>query len=384
MKRYIEIVYDNSGSMNHFIGDRAKYEIAQELFEREILPTVGFRGDEVVLRLLSRNCEYGRSMAESLTRQFGNDRKAMIKKIKTIKHDQSTPLFYTIFDAIQACKSQVADECLIFVLTDGDDTCSVKMVDLIDQQMIDKYVKFYKVLLVQLAVESSISSNNLTALTSYLGGQTVKLGRTNTVSEMRNKMRWALKTSGFSMKLPLEHCYDRQEGPEQSWEELKTLGIDFHQALLLYNKELLSWEPSAHKQVTALELAELKFLFGLCFKTGLPDSLVSTMLAQLKRPYYYSHDCIYWDFSVARWKYFIPQNKLEQMDNPNAQYEDQLSISNRLEYFEKEPENYYEHRIYRVEFNNNAINTSFSLRQSDLGDKVIDLKPGDLVKFCNF
>lgn len=380
MKRYIEIVYDNSGSMKNFIGGRAKYEIAQELFEKEILPTVGKAGDEVVLRLLSTNCDYNRSLGESLTKQFGNNRIAMLNRIKAIQHDQMTPLLYTIYDAIQACKNQIADECLIFVLTDGDDTCQVKMANLIDQQTIDKYVKYYKVLLVQLAVDSSISSNNLTAITSYLGGQSVRLGRSSNVSDMRNKMRRALKTSGFSSRLPLEHCYEEQFGPEQSWAELKAMGIDFYQALLLYNKDLLSWEPTKNKQVTALEFAELKFLYGLCFKTGLPDSYVITMLAQLKRPYYYSYDCIYWDFSVARWKYFIPQNKLEQMENPDAQYEDQVGISNRLEYVKKEPENYYEYEIYKVELNNTK-RTSFSLREADLGERVINLKPGDLVKF---
>jgi hypothetical protein len=36
MKRYIEIVYDNSGSMENRVGNKLKYEIAQELFEKEI------------------------------------------------------------------------------------------------------------------------------------------------------------------------------------------------------------------------------------------------------------------------------------------------------------------------------------------------------------
>ena len=36
MKRYIEIVYDNSGSMKNRVGNKLKYEIAQELFEKKI------------------------------------------------------------------------------------------------------------------------------------------------------------------------------------------------------------------------------------------------------------------------------------------------------------------------------------------------------------
>jgi hypothetical protein len=68
------------------------------------------------------------------------------------------------------------------------------------------------------------------------------------------------------------------------------------------------------------------------------------------------------------------------MENPDAQYEDQVGISNRLEYVKKEPENYYEHEIYKVELNN-TIRTSFFLREADIGERVINLKPGDLVRF---
>jgi len=62
MKRYIEIVYDNSSSMNGRVGNRKKCEIAQELFERDILPSIGLRGDEVILRLLRNGCKEGTSL----------------------------------------------------------------------------------------------------------------------------------------------------------------------------------------------------------------------------------------------------------------------------------------------------------------------------------
>jgi hypothetical protein len=380
MKRYIEIVYDNSGSMTNHIGNKTKYEIAQELFEKEILPTVAMKGDEVVLRLLRKGCESEKSHAESLTLQYGTNRKAMLSRIKTINHDQSTPLFYTIYDSIEACKKETADQYLIFVLTDGDDTCGVKINELIDQDLIDKYVKFYKVLLVQLAIDSKISSNNLTALTSYLGGQTVVLGRNDSGSAMRNKMKKALNSSGFSLKLPLEHCYENQPGFEKSWDELESIGIDFHQALLLYNKDVLSWQPQISKQVSALELAELKFLFGLYFKSCLPDGLVLTMLAQLKKPYYYSHDCMYWDFATARWKYFIPQNIINQMENPDASTEDSINGMIENNHYQRHLETYYYYQVYEVELGE-TIMPSFVLRPKGKGDWSIELKPGDLITF---
>ena len=302
MKRYIEIVYDNSGSMTDRIGNKTKYEVAQDLFEKEILPTIGLKGDHIILRLLGDECNTTASEKHVLTVNGVNNRKDMLSKIKSVNHDKGTPLFYTIADSIEACKNERADEYLIFVITDGDDTCGTKIEELISQDLLNKYVKFYKILLVQLAIDSDLSKNNLTAFASYLGGQTVILDRGESVSAMRSKMKKALSVSGFLVKLPLEHCYDSQPGFNLSWEEVAITGIDFHQALLLYNKNILSWQPEFTISVSTLQLAELKFLFGLYFKTGLEDSMIKTMLAQLKIPYYYSHDCIYWDFLASRWK----------------------------------------------------------------------------------
>jgi len=43
--------------MNDRVGNKKKYEIAQELFEKDILPSIGLRGDQVLLRLLRNGCE---------------------------------------------------------------------------------------------------------------------------------------------------------------------------------------------------------------------------------------------------------------------------------------------------------------------------------------
>lgn len=380
MKRYIEIVYDNSGSMTDRIGNKTKYEIAQDLFEKEILPTIGLKGDHIILRLLGDECNTTASEKHVLTMNGVNNRKDMLSKIKSLDHDKGTPLFYTIADSIEACKNERADEYLIFVITDGDDTCGTKIEEIISQDLLDKYVKFYKILLVQLAIDSDLSKNNLTAFTSYLGGQTVVLDRGESVSAMRSKMKKALSVSGFSVKLPLEHCFDSQPGFNLSWEELATSGIDFHQALLLYNKNILSWQPEFILSVSTLQLAELKFLFGLYFKTGLEDSMIKTMLAQLKRPYYYSHDCIYWDFLAARWKYFIRQNIVKQMDNPDALHEDfpEETIS---EITDNKPLDLYdEQQVYKVAFGPTIAPTFQLIPMGDF-DWSISLKPGDLVKF---
>ena len=387
MKRYIEIVYDNSGSMNDRVGGKKKYEIAQELFEKDILPTIGFRGDHVVLRLLRTSCEDSISRTEILPTQ----RNLMLNRIKGISHDQSTPLFYTIYDAVEACRNFRADEYLIFVLTDGDDTCGTMIKDLIDEDTLKKYVRFYKVLLVQLAVDSPISRNNLTAFTNALGGQAISLDSSDSISQMRKKLKLALNVSGFSNKLPLEHCFDKLPGFDLSWDEIENSGISFHQSMLLYQKGMLTWMPDLIINVRVLQLAELRFLHSLIFKSGIPEDLTRTMLSQLKKPYYYSFDCIYWDFAIARWRYFIQQNSIEQLPNREARFDDFPEKRRNMD-IEKHTQ-YSPNKVYRVElapskapsFQIVPDDENIDLDWADLNNvknkKVRILVPGDKVVF---
>jgi len=367
MKRYIEIVYDNSGSMNDRVGNKKKYEIAQELFEKDILPSIGLKGDQVVLRLLRNGCEDSISIAETLPHQ----RNLMLNRIKGINHDQSTPLFYTVFDSVEACRNIRADEYLIFVLTDGDDTCGVRIEDLIDEDTLKKYVRFYKVLLVQLAVNSPISRNNLTAFTNALGGQAISLDSSDSIPQMRKKLKLALNVSGFTNKFPLEHCFDNLPGFDVAWEEIEEAGINFHQAMLLHQKGLLTWMPDFNLGVSTLQFAELRFLFSLLFKSGIPEDLLKTMLSQLKKPYYYSFDCIYWDFASARWRYFIQQNQIQQLPNKEARFDD-YPERNKMREFDERHSHYLDSETYRVE-QAPTIMPAFQLIREDLAD--LDFKP---------
>lgn len=379
MKRYIEIVYDNSGSMITYVGNRMKYEIAQELFEKEILPSIGLRGDQVVLRLLKDGCESSKSYGEPMP----NQRNSMLTRIKNIKHNLgSTPLFYSVLDSVEACRKVNADEHLIFVLTDGDDTCRVKIEDLIDEETLKKYVRFYKVLLVQLAVNSPISRNNLTAFTNALGGQAISLDSSESMTQMRKKMKVALNTSGFTNKFPLEHCFDNLPGFDIEWEGIEAAGIDFHQAMLLFQKGMLTWIPDFNTSVNTRQYAELRFLFALYFKSGIPEDLLKTMLSQLKKPYYYSFDCIYWDFASARWRYVVKQNKIEQLPNKEARFED--SIDNKIDE-DQEKEMFESRKLYRVNQipMNDISGTKFQLEklESNTEKDIRILRDGDLLKF---
>jgi len=381
MKRYIEIVYDNSGSMTNFVGGKKKYEIAQELFEKEILPSIGIRGDHVVLRLLRNGCKDSISNAETLS----NQRNLMLDKIKGISHLGGTPLFYTVMDAIEACRNVRAEEYKIFVLTDGDDTCQVKLEELIDNRMLKKYVHFYNVLLVQLAVNSPISRNNLTAFTNAIGGQALALDGSDSIPQMRKKLKSALNISGFINKFPLDHCYDKLPGFDLSWDEIEETGINFHQGMFLHQKGLLTWMPDFNTGVSRLQFAELRFLFSLLFKSGVPEDLVKTMLSQLKKPYYYSFDCIYWDFSSARWRYFVQQNQIQQLPNKEAELED-YPRENIEEASEMDNTFYLQGKQYRVKLDYLADVLRYQLvKDKSMSERRPDycktLQDGDLVIF---
>ena len=381
MKRYIEIVYDNSGSMNEKIKNKYKYEVAQELFEQVLLPIIGLPGDEIVLRLLGHQCHLDTSIGTSLTNLYGTDKQGMLQHIKSIYHNGHTPLIHTICDSINACKSAKFDQHCIFVLTDGDDTCSVNIYDLISKEDLEKYVKYFQVLMAQLAVKSKTSRNNLKAISEGIGGVTVLLDDHDDPAIMKEKLKKALSISGINNQFPLEYCFEQLPGPDLTWDDIPNLGIIYTQAYSLFKKKFLSWKPDFNKNVSQLQFAELKFLFALRDKTGLTDILIETMLSQLKKPYYYSHDCIYWDFLNARWKYFKKANKIEQVDNPDAHIADgNEEIDSIKKHYDLKLQSFDDYNVYKVELTNTS-NTSFNLIPKGNTDYNKIIRPGDLLKF---
>ena len=229
-----------------------------------------------------------------------------------------------------------------------------------------------------------MSRNNLTAFTNVLGGQAISLDRSHSISQMRMKLKFALNVSGFTNKFPLEHCFDKIPGFDMDWVQIEAAGINFHQAMLLHQKGLLTWIPDYNLDVSTLQFAELHFLFSLLFKSGLPEDLMKTMLSQLKKPYYYSFDCIYWDFASARWKYIPQQNKVEQLPNPAAMFEDLPEKDKGIEK-DRNDSLYSDYEIYRVKMAPTTA-PAFKLSRNidrDLNNKqkTIKLKPGDLVEF---
>jgi hypothetical protein len=132
---------------------------------------------------------------------------------------------------------------------------------------------------------------------------------------------------------------------------------------------------------------ELDFLYTLRFRNCLPESQVKQMLFQLQKPYYYSFDCIYWDFKERIWKYFPEIPEINLLPNPEAQYEDNVMKETPSDKtFEKEE---FSSNSYIVRLKNyilkNDIIESYILE--DYNYEAINptiLRDGDIVQFTNW
>lgn len=387
MKRYIEIIFDDSGSMNDFVNGEQKHVIAKKLFKEKIIPFLGKKGDIVILRTLGNSCEVGNSNAIKLE----NDINLMMNEIQSINCKKSTPLYYTIKDSIEDCKMASADEKHIFILTDGDDTCGVLPEQVLgkDYFKIKDQVKL-NTILVQFAVNNSLSQNNLSAFSQKFGATNVIINSNDLVdfNFVGNKLNKAFRISGLDKNSPFPHCFENIIGNKVSFNYLELFeGFDFYQVELLHKERLLSWKPNKNKEISATQKGELDFLYTLRFRNQLSESLIKQMLSQLQKPYYYSFDCIYWNFKERVWNYFDEVPQLNVLPNPNAYQADKLE--EELDYQEediqiKEQFKFSEHYLVTETETVGFINEEsfFELNKyKDDAIKIINLNDGDVIRF---
>jgi hypothetical protein len=296
---YFEIVFDDSDSMNDPLAGLTRLEVAKQLFEKEIFPLID-NNTEVAVRLLRNGCG-----GESEYQEFGTNRIECLRFIRGIYATKNTPLFNTMKDALVTTLASGAAEKTIFVLTDGEDTCHVP-IDKVLTKDEQKYFKQINVILAQFAVSGSYAVNQLSHLANTLGAKTFNFasGAGASIASIRTELKTALNVVGMNRNEPLKHCYKELLGKMVDWKYIESMGIQLHQAKLLHYEDFLSWEPKYNDLVSPVELAELKFLYGIRFKTGIGVEMMRTMLSQLVKPYYYNSNCIYWHFEEARWKYF--------------------------------------------------------------------------------
>ena len=317
MKRYIEIVFDDSSSMTEKINYEEKHFIAKELFKKNIAPVIGLPEDKVVLRLLRNSCYAEKSDWELLPNNF----KVICQALDDINtFNKNTPLYKTVSDSISACKNENADEYHIFVLTDGGDNCNTSLESTIDQDDL-RFITFMNVstLVVQFTVDNTTTSNNLSGFAQFLKGRSVSIGNNGETDffSMSKKLTNAIVKSGLSNSEYLPQCFKSITGNDKSWNQIQEFGYLFHLSLVLFNEDILSWQPKMSINVDPLQYAELEFLYSLFFKSGLSFSVAKAMLNKLQKPYYYSYKCIYWDFNQSKWCYFpeSPQINIVQDDS---------------------------------------------------------------------
>lgn len=385
---YFEIVFDDSKSMNNDLADRTRLKVAKELFEKDILPLID-SNTEVAVRLLRREC-YGGSYYQN----FGCDIDECLNFIERIEAiGDCTPLFNTMKDALQSTLDNAAHHKTIFVLTDGGDNCSKSISDVLTNEEL-KYFKQINVILAQFTVSNGGDVNQLSHLANTIGAKTFNFasGAGVSIASIRTELKTALNVVGMNKNEPLRHCFEELPGDLVYWKEIEAMGIQLHQARVLYDEHFLSWKPEYPMRVNPLQLAELKFLFGIRFKTGIGVEMMRTMLSQLVKPYYYNSNCIYWHFEEARWKYFpqpapivvekVVEKEVEKIVEVEVYRNDQRNNSKR----------YYKEEYYRVDdlgFDSNSIAYNFNpdeenyfkLTECDIPKKVVRIKEGDVLKF---
>jgi hypothetical protein len=299
----------------------------------------------------------------------------------------STPLFNTVRDAVEACKKSIADEKIIFVLTDGDDTCNVDPTNFFTPEE-QKFIRTLNVILMQFAINNHITKQNLNLFASQIGAQTFSVGANGRAdfSSMRADLRSGLGNAGF-VSGANRNITPVYPGYMLSWSELNNRGIQIYQAELLFNEGFLSWKPEPNQPLEGKQWSELLFLWSLRFLNGLPLEIVRAMLMHLPKPYAYSQSGMYWDFQKTRW--ITPEAKpAQRLPNPEAKMHDNLNVKNREIESDKlyDEDVYYE--VHQLRQENIAGTPGYKLEKwqckTDIlikPSKLKKLKEGDVVHF---
>ena len=384
---YFEIVFDDSGSMNDPLAGSTRLEVAKELFEKDIFPLIDSNTD-VAVRLLRDDCN-----GYSVYQGFGNKKDLCLEYIKSIQPKGRTPLFNTMKDALATTLNSGANEKTIFVLTDGGDNCGKSISDVLTNEEL-KYFKQINVILAQFTVSDGVDVNQLSHLANTIGAKTFNFasGAGASIASIRTELKTALNVVGMNRNEPLRHCFEELPGDLVYWKEIEAMGIQLHQARVLYDEHFLSWKPEYPMRVNPLQLAELKFLYGIRFKTGIGVEMMRSMLSQLVKPYYYNSNCIYWHFEEARWKYFPQPAPIVVEKVVEKEVEKLVEVEVYRDKQWNSYKSYYKDGYYRVDdlgsdSNSIAYNFNpdeenyFTLSPCDVSKKVVRIREGDILKY---
>jgi hypothetical protein len=294
-------------------------------------------------------------------------------------------------DALVTTLASGAAEKTIFVLTDGGDTCGKSIGQVLTNDEL-KYFKQINVILAQFTVSNGGDVNQLSHLANTIGAKTFNFasGTGVSMSSIRTELKTALNVVGMNKNEPLKHCYKELLGKMVDWKYIESMGIQLHQAKLLHYEDFLSWEPKYNDLVSPVELAELKFLYGIRFKTGIGVEMMRTMLSQLVKPYYYNSNCVYWHFEEARWKYFPQPAPIVVEPKRNEDFDiNPYSRSVFHEDAEYEKDNLY--KVVTVGYNSKNYKTNnmvsmvdephYTLEKCEPYKKTVKITEGDILQY---
>ena len=326
MKRYIEVVFDDSGSMDSFhLSGKLKHQVAKDIFRDSVLPLISGAQDTVALRLLRNNgCQISLRNGSHARIFDGNPQKLRNEVDGISDFNKRTPLYLTIRDALDQCAEEKRSgkfaSFKVFVLTDGGDTCSHDFHDIISREEVKKWnIEFpdLEPVLVQFDVGSAVTRNNLTRAIKTLGGRSISVS--DAAPKSIQAISTTLKKAGFSGTGKLAPCIESEpNAPGVTWDQLAQEGVLFHQAKLLRESRVLDFSPELDQPVSADDAVALRFVHAIAFGSSIPLVLVRTMLAQLERPLLYTHECIQWNFKRARWEHITPTEDYEFMEDPSV------------------------------------------------------------------
>lgn len=393
MKKYIEVIFDNSVSMGTRYNQSTRMEVAKKLFTNKISALMDFNQDIVALRTLRPTCD------SQSYRTIYDTEKSMTKAINDLYPLTQTPLFKTIKDAIEEGRKYTDYEKMIFVITDGEDSCTDSLESVISEED-QKLIKSWNILLMKFTVDCLTTRGNLDYLAHYLGGTSFSVGSAPNTDyhSLQLEFEIGLQISNIRKETQIPHCYTHKSGDDSTWKKIENEGILFFNAQLLYEENFLSWEPQKDIAVSALQKAELSFLYGLRFHSCLPKENVAVMLKQLKKPYYYSDECIYWDFSQTKWFRHVKKLISPILNNPTRfmaddpsyiqKYENKMfdKVDNKLFDDGIQAKEFYENKIYEVKKPNDFTLEEWEEKLNFLDytkPKTIKLRPGQKVEFIS-
>jgi hypothetical protein len=382
MKRYIEIIFDNSYSMSAMIGKRLKNEMAKEIFGDSVLPLIKFSTDDVGFRLLRDGCE-----GKSPLKMMANKNELANTVLSVSNFDNNTPLYLTIKDSIDHCRkiSNDYEDIHIFVLTDGEDNCYQTKEEVFSQSELEFIDKNVNMILVQFMVHDVTQANNLTAFSQFIGAKSfqVKYNNLKNNKQISSQLLKDLSKTALNNNYIIPHCYHSDNRSViYTWEEIESKGYLRYWAGILFREGLIQWNPVERNSLREFEYREFKFLCAFRFVTDFPAELMNRMFLQLEAPYYYCLDEIYWDFTAAKWKYFQTIPKIVTVENPDKfneinSFDSANAIGNNL----LESQRFYEKRAYKVEQHYDEKGIYFTLTGTDLGEKMKQLSTGNKIQF---